>query len=139
MRYIEGIARQLALDIASLSYADESGGNVFIDWMPAEPMEAVSLISQPSLESDVKLAYDNIEFKVVVRCGHGDTWALDRLSEVYSQLHGKRNVTLPDGTYLVYSIAEQSTPFRVADDDNGRPRWTIDFRGEVTNVTAERP
>lgn len=139
MRYLEGIAAQLALDVPELSYSDSAGGNVFVDWMPAEPMEAVALYTQPSLESDSKLPYDNIEFKLVVRNGHGETWGLDRLADVYSQLQGKRNVTLPDGTYLVYCIAEQSSPFRIMDDDNGRPRWSIDFRGEVTNTTEERP
>ena len=138
MRYIEGIAQQLAAEIALLSYSESEGGNVFVDYLPASPMEAIALFSQASLEPDSKLPYDNIDFQVVVRCGNGETWALDRLTEVYSSLHAKRHITLPDGTYLVYCLAEQSSPLRMADDDNGRPRWTLDFYGEITNTTAER-
>lgn len=138
MRYVEGIARLLATEIALLSYSESEGGNIFVDYLPASPMEAVALFSQASLEPDSKLAYDNIDFQVIVRCGNGETWALDRLAEVYSALHAKRHVTLPDGTYLVYCLAEQSSASRMADDENGRPRWTLDFRGEITNTTTER-
>ena len=139
MTYLDGIARFLGTNVPALTWGETAGGNVFVDWAPATPMEAVFLISIPGqIEPDSKLPYDMAEFQVVVRGGEDQTWAPETMQAIYSWLQGLRSVTLPDGTYVVSVLAEQSSPMRLADDENGRPRWSIDFSAEIVNETQER-
>lgn len=134
-----GVAVYLG-ELDGLTYSEGAGGNVFVDHIPESPDRLAAVISQPSTEADSKLPYDPVEFQVVVRCEAGSEWALDTAKAVYSRLHGKRNITLPDGTYAVFIVAQQGAlPFRLGEDDNGRPAYSVDFRGEQLNQTEERP
>ena len=40
---------------------------------------------------------------------------------------------------IVFILGQQSSPNRIGDDENGRPRYSIDFRSEILNQTEERP
>lgn len=135
---IEGIARLIA-DIDGLTYAEAGEGNVFLDQMPATPDDAVAVYTATGPESDSKLPYDSVDFQVIVRCAadHWD-WAHATERAIYSKLHGKRNVTLPDGTYAVFILAQNASPFPLGPDENGRLRYSIDYRSEVLNPTEER-
>jgi len=134
-----GIAQLLGSVIDGLSYS-ESGpeGNVFVDHLPSEPTRAVGVYAQPGPEADSKLPYDPAQFQVVVRSETGGAWALATWEAIYSELHGKRYVSLPDGTELVYCLSQQSSPFRFGDDDQGRPRLSANYRTEIINATKER-
>lgn len=135
---IEGVARLIA-DLDGLTYAEAAEGNVFLDHMPSSPDDAVAVYSATGPEADSKLPYDPAEFQVIVRCA-ADNWDWAHATEraIYSKLHGKRNVTLPDGTYAVFILAQNSSPFPLGPDENGRLRWSIDYRAEIMNVTEER-
>lgn len=134
----EGIA-QLLGTIDGLTYAENEGSNVFLNRMASAPDNAVAVYPRPSSEPDSKLPYDPVEFQVVVRGEPDAVWAMAIGRAIYSKLHGLRNTTLPDGTYCVFVVAQSSMPFPIGDDENGRPQFSWEYRGEQTNITEARP
>jgi hypothetical protein len=137
MAYTDGIAQ--ALDgVAGLTYKVGSGGDIFVDQIPSEPDRAVCIYAMPGPEADSKLPYDPANFQIAVRSEAGGVWAAATWAAIYSKLHGMRNVTLPDGTYLVFCIATQASPFRLGTDENGRLTYTGNYRTEILNPTGER-
>jgi len=136
--YVDSLAAYLG-NLDGLVYsADTAEGNVFVDHMPSGPDRAVCVYSTPGPEADSKLPYDPAQFQIVVRGEADGSWAAATWSAIYAYLHGKRNVTLPGGVYLVYCLAAQSSPFRLGADENGRARYSGNYRTEILNATAER-
>lgn len=145
---IDGISLYIGTHVAGLSVsgqgsgsgADEDvSGNVFTDWIPSSPERSVSIIQTVGDTPDSKLPYDAPSFQIQARCEQGSPWAREILMAIYSQIHALRNITLPDGTVLIYILADQSSPFALGEDENGRPRFTLDFRAETYSPTEERP
>lgn len=133
----EGVARLLGAAIDGLVYSDAAETNVFLDRAPSSQDSAVIVYSQASTEADSKLPYDPAEFQIVVRSAD-PAWALAMWRKIRSRLHGKRNFTLPDGTYVVYVLATQSTPLPLGEDENGRAQFSGDYRAEIMTITEER-
>lgn len=133
----DGIA-QLLDSVAGLDYKEASGGNVFVDQMPATPDRAVGVFTFPGSEPDSKLPYDPVRFRIEVRSEQGGAWAAATWSAIYSLLQGYGSAELPDGTWVVSIIAQQGSPTVLGEDENGRPRYSSLFRGEVLNPTARR-
>lgn len=139
MAYTDGIAAVLGT-IPGLTYdADGPTGNVFVDQIASEPDRAVCVYVNPGPEADSKLPYDPANFQIAVRSEAGGAWAAAMWAAIYGKLHGLRNVTLPDGTYLVFCLATQASPFRLGTDDVGRLTYTGNYRTEILNPTEERP
>jgi len=135
-----GIAQYLGSMIDGLAYSEGTDeGNVFVDGMPSTPDRAVAVYITGGSEADSLLPYDPVAFQVVTRCESGTLWALTMWSSIYSLLHGKRNMTLPDGTEVVYMLGTHASPVRLGADENGRSEYSLDMRGEVINATTERP
>lgn len=135
---IEGIARFIA-ELDGLTYAEAAEGNVFLDHIPQAPDNAVGVYTATGPEADSKLPYDPVDFQVIIRCaGASWDWAHKTERAIYSKLHGKRNLTLPDGTYVVFILAQNASPFPLGPDENGRLRYSVDYRSEIINVTEER-
>ena len=134
----ESVAEYLGSAVDALAYSETDEGNVFIDHYPSTPDRVVALYSAAGPESDSKLPYDAVRLQVIVRCEFGGTWGLRTWEDIYSALHGLRNVTLPDGTEVIFLLAEQSTPFRLSPDAEGRVMLSAHFRGETLNVTQHR-
>lgn len=116
--------------IEGLVFSDAIEANVFLDRMPDAPDRAVAIYTQAGTEPDTRLPYEPVEFQVVTRCEADPTWALNAARAIRARLHGLRNTVLPDGVYAVFVIAQHGSPFPLGDDDNGRPRYAIDYRGE---------
>lgn len=132
------IAAYLGSAVEGLAYSETSDeGNVFVDYLPSQPDRVVCVYTRTGPEASSKLPYDPAEFQVVVRSEAGGVWATDMGDLIYKALHSLRYVTLPDGTFLVYCLARHSSPFRLDDDMNGRPRYSVDYRTEV--LVEERP
>ena len=137
--FVDDVAEYLGTQIPELTYNVDGGGNVFVDWIADEPAQAVGVYSLPGLEADSGLPYDPVEFQIIVRGDAGSAVAASWAQKVYSQLHGLAAVTMAgSGTYVVFVICQQSSPNRIGDDDNGRPRYSLDFRAEILNPTAHR-
>ncbi len=139
MTYIAAeIAEYLGSAVDGLAYSEASDeGNVFVDFFPSQPDRAVTVFTYPGGEASSKLPYDPARFQVTFRSEAGGRWATEMYDKVYKALHSLRYVTLPKGTFLVYCLGVHSSPFRLDDDMNGRPRYTCEYRTEV--LTEERP
>lgn len=138
---LDGIAAEIGT-IADIGINfDEAGvtGEIFIDLLPASPDVAVAVTSGGGLESDSKEPYDSPEVHLQIR-GDGDPrTAIGLWYKIYGHMHGLRNKTLPDGTYLVFALAIQSSPARIGPDENGRHQYSLNLRCEVKNSTEHRP
>lgn len=135
----DDFAQWLGQQVAALTYAADNTANVFVDATPSAPDRMVAVLSQGGPESDSKLPYDEIAVQLVFRCEANPTWALDRWTEVYGLVHGRRNVTLPQGTHMLWAIVVQSSPIRLGQDENGRHQYSMNIRIEIRNPTTERP
>lgn len=127
-----GIAQHLGT-LAALTYDEEAGGNVFIDDLPEEPDEAVTVNAGTGItqEPDARLPYDTFYIQIVVRGTANPDWALETWEAIYRALHGLANFLLPDGTYLVFAIAGGGSPIRLGPDAAGRYRYSMNLRGET--------
>lgn len=137
MGALEGVAQAIGM-IVGLTYSEVDGGNVFVGYMPSTPDEAVAIYTQSGEEADSKLPYDPVDFTVTTRSEDGGLWARGMSDSIFSKMHGLRNVTLPDGTYLVYCLAQNASPFPLGPDENGRPRFTTEYRAEIIHPTEHR-
>jgi len=138
----DGIARLIGDEyegVDGLFFSESAGGNVFIEGEPQEPGNSVTVYASGGEEADSKLPYDSPSVQIIVRCSQSPRWGLDMWQSIYSLLQGKRNYTLPDNTYLVYSIIEQSSPIHIGPDDRGRYQFSMNIRTEILNTTQERP
>lgn len=134
------ISEWLGANVDGLDYSlTDDTGNVFTDRAPSGPDRAVTVYVGPSPEPDSRLPYDPVNFQVVVRSDADGSWATAMWKLVRDALHGLRDVTLPGGTVLVYCLATQGSPLRLGDDDNGRPMYSCNFRGEIVATSSARP
>jgi hypothetical protein len=134
----EAIAEYVGSAVEGLAYSEAAEGNVFIDKLPTTPDRAVCVYATPGPEADSKLPYDPVTFQVVVR-GEAMAWPLVTWTRVRDVLHGLRNVTLPGGELMIWCIATQSSPFRLGEDENGRPQYSANYRAEVLHASSQRP
>ncbi|MFJ6707027.1 MULTISPECIES: minor capsid protein [unclassified Streptomyces] len=135
---LDGLARHLA-DAGLLTY-DPAGiaGDTFAETLPPEPAEAVGLWLYGAGEQDSRNGYDTRQLQVRVR-GTADPRVSRRRAEaLYGALHGLAGIELPDGTYLVLSVAQQ-TPTPLGPDSAGRHEHVVNFRLDVDNPTTHRP
>lgn len=136
-----GIARYLkTIDAVAFNYDELStNANVFIEGMPAEPIDAIAIMGSPGPGSDVKLGYDNTGFQIIVRASGNDPRVAEAKAwRIYDRLHGLHRVTLPDGTYVVGCSARQSGPVSMASDANGNYEFSCNFDAEVRSLTSNR-
>jgi hypothetical protein len=138
MSSINGIAQVIGDEVAGLSYSEADGGNVFVAHLPKMPHRCVSVFSRPGPEASSLHPYDEPHYQIIFRSDASPQWAIDMAQAVYSCLHGKRNTTLPDGTYLVYCLVMQSSPVHLAPDESGRYRLSLNVKAEVLHTTVER-
>jgi hypothetical protein len=125
--------------VDGLLFSETPGGNVFVEQLPEEPDRCVAVYVNGGFEADSLLDYDEPAFQFIVRSDRDPRWGLATVQAIYSLLHGRRNEVLPDGTYLVYALCEQSGANHLAPDERGRHQYSLNFRSEIKNPTAERP
>ena len=137
---IDGIARLIGDGTTTdLQFSESAGGNVFVEALPNDPVRVVAVYAGAGEEADSALPYDAPGVRIIVRSDRDARWGLATWAAIYSRLHGLRNVTLPDGTYLVYCLSEQSGPAHLQPDDHGRVLFSMNLRTETKNPTNERP
>jgi hypothetical protein len=136
---LDGLARHLQ-DKALVSYQTASpGGDCFLESMPPSPDVAVVLtIYDDSQESDSKLGYDEPRVQVRVRGTKDPRVSRQRCAAIRDELHGLGEVTLPDGTELILSVALQGAPASLGLDENGRHEHVCNFRMEIRNISTHR-
>lgn len=134
-----GIARAIGAEVAGLSYNLSDGGNVFEEHLPADPDVVVGVYTIPGREADTLHPYDSPGVQLIIRGDTNPLTAVELWYLLYDYLHGKRNVSLPDGTYLVWAIATQSAPVRIGPDSAGRHQFSLNLRCETRRTSTHRP
>ncbi|WP_399088024.1 minor capsid protein [Streptomyces sp. BBFR2] len=135
---LDGLARYL--DGLKLVDYDPAGisGDTFAETLPPGPDEAVGLWLYGGAEQDARNGYDERSLQVRVR-GTADPRVSRRRAEaLYSALHGLAGIALPDGTWLVLCVAQQS-PAPLGTDERGRHEHVVNLRLDVANPTTHRP
>lgn len=138
---LDGIAAEIAtIDDIELTF-DEVGstGEIFIEHLPQAPDVAIAVTYGGGIEASSSEPWDNPEVHIQIRGDRDPRTAVALWHKLYSHFHALRNKTLPDGTYLTYSLAVQSSPARIGPDDNGRHQYALNLRCEVKNSTEQRP
>lgn len=140
---LDGIAMligDVSEGVDGLLFSESPGGNVFVEQLPSsDPDRCVAIYANGGFEADSLLEYDEPSWQIIVRSDRDPRWGLAAVKGIYSLLHGKRNFVLPDNTYLVYALCEQSGANHLAPDERGRHLFSLNFRSEIINPTEERP
>lgn len=131
------VAQHLSAQVPAVTFhLTTPGGNCFIGDLPDQPDEAVAIFSTGGPEASTKDGYAQPAIQVMVR-GTGDPRTGDTLAQaIYDELHGLRYVTLPGGTHVVYCAGIQPEPVSLGEDENGRHRYSLNFRFELRKPTS---
>ena len=135
---VDGIAQVIGNEVTGLTYSESDGSNVFVEHLPKKPNRCVAVYSRPGPEASSLHPYDEPHVQILVRSDEDPRWGLDMWQAIYSVLHAKRYVTLPDGTRLMWALVVQSSPVHLAPDENGRFILSMNVRTETYNPTVER-
>lgn len=135
---IDGIARHLAA--RGLVTYDPTGvtGDCFAEVQPAQPDSIVTLTLYGGAPIDSLLPYDTPSLQVRTRGGADPRVSRTRAQGIYEELNGLGPITLPDGSYLLLAVANQ-TPTFMGQDDLGRTEHTTNFALEVHAPSVHRP
>ena len=114
-----------------------TGGNTFMEAMPATPDSAVVLSLYGGPQPDSRLGYDYVNLQVRTRGDVDPRTSRTRAWAIYSELHGLGPVTLADGTLLLSCNALQA-PTLMGQDEQRRFEHVTNYALETRAVTAHR-
>lgn len=118
---------------------DAAGGDTFLDDLPERTGLTQALYSRGGLEPDAALGYDDDRVQVVVRGADRDPRPpFNRARAIYAYMHGLHHHALPDGTFLVGAVADQSEPVRLGPDQHGRHSYGVNLTLHVRAATTHR-
>jgi hypothetical protein len=116
---------------------DAVGGTIFVPDLPDSPDLVMAVRSYPSSPGNAKFGWDSPAFQVTVRGPAGDfRTGGDLAQDVYLKLQGLGRRDLADGSHLLLCTGAQSAPVFTSRDQNGRPRWAVNFRAETERSAA---
>jgi len=116
---------------------DSTGGDCFIETLPASPDEAVALTLYGGTQPDSRLGYDMPSLQVRVRGTTDPRVSRARAEAIYAALHGLDAITLPDGTRMISCTAQQ-TVTSMGQDSQQRFEHVCNYALEVRNQTGRR-
>ena len=116
---------------------DGAGGDLFIDLLPDQPDGAVQIRALGGPQSSAVHPYTTVRVQLLVRGGRDPRDAQDRAHALDAAMHGRRNETLPDGTYLVGCHAVGPPSF-VDVDDSLRVTYSLHLMCETQDPTDNR-
>lgn len=129
------LAQQLGLGI----YSAAPTSTIFLRRLPDQPDSAIAVARYGGGEADAKLGYDTVSLQFRVRGPNTDYRTAETLAQnVYDQMHGLHDRTLPGGTWLVLMVGVQGGPVDLGEDEHGRPEYVINVRAEVARSTPNR-
>ncbi|WP_457028107.1 minor capsid protein [Kitasatospora sp. P5_F3] len=135
---LDGLARYLTDNDLATYVTAGTGGDLFLEAMPPAPDVCTVLTLYGGSEPDARLPYDEVRLQVRCRGTQDPRVSRKRAQAVFDLLHGARRVTLPDGTYLVLSVALQPVT-SLGLDDRRRHEHVANFRLDVSSPTTNRP
>nr|WSX48892.1 minor capsid protein [Streptomyces sp. NBC_00974] len=135
---LDGLARHLAAQGLGVYDPTGASGDIFLEAMPSTPDVCIRLaIYDDGAESDSQLGYDEVPVQAKVRGTTDPRTSRQRAQAIRDELHGLGETTLPDGTYLLLSRANQAVA-GIGTDENRRHEHVCNLRMRVRSVTAHR-
>jgi hypothetical protein len=114
-------------------------GDIFITQAADTPDSVIAIARYGGIESDSLLGYDQPTVQIRTRGDNIDpTLPEVRGQAIYDALHGMQTRTLPGGTYLVLCVGTSGGPVYIGPDQKGRFEYSLNFRLEVRNASAQR-
>ncbi len=135
----EDIAKYL--DSEGLVNLDLTGatGDCFIEILPPEPDEVVSIFQREGIQSDPKLPYDTTEIQIIVRGSQNPFNALNKAQKIYNAMHGFSLDRFDyEGEWIVSCIGQYGGVVRLGQDDNGRQEFEVVFDIDYENKSKYR-
>lgn len=136
------LTTQLAyyLDDQNVLDFDEAGtsGDTFINILPSSPDNAIGIYNQGGPDSSPKFIEDKRDVQFLIRGTQDPRPAFNTAEEIYSTLQGKTKFTTSDSTEIIMIDSIQSGPVHIGRDDNGRHKYSLNFRVEYENPTDYR-
>ena len=128
------------LDDQDVLTFDESGtsGDTFINILPQSPDDAIGIFSQGGPDPSPKFIEDQRDIQFLVRGTQDPRPAFNTADEIYDTLQGKTKFTTSDSTEIIMRDSIQSGPVHIGRDDNGRHKYSLNFRIEYENSTDNR-
>src|SRR5690606_28356273 len=114
-----------------------TGGNTFIDTVPATPDTLIVFTDYPGPEPDIPHGYDYPNVQVRVRSLDSEA-AKSKLASIYSGLHNLHEVKLPCDIWLGLCRSRQSGPAYLGRDQNQRHEYVQNYECHIRNVTTHR-
>lgn len=140
------VAKLLDAQITGLTYADagQTGGNVFVGWMPDTPDRCVAVMAGAPLPQTSKLPSDIPTVQLIIRDSSGRYVAAAELAEACrSALDCLPAQKLAAGTddevIVIGATADQSGPIDMGRDPNDRPEFSVNTTWRTHNPTNHRP
>lgn len=121
------------------TYSSGTDSTIFLKRLPDTPDTAIAVARYGAGEADAALGYDTVSLQYRVRGPATDYRVAETTAQqVYDQLHGLHDRTLPGGTWLVLMVGVQGGPVDLGEDEHGRPEYVINLRAEVARSTPNR-
>lgn len=115
-----------------------TGGNIFINAMPAQPNEAIAIFATGGPTIDPRNEYANRAIQVLIRTAANDPRPGETMAQsVIDALKGFNTGYLAaGGNYIVDIEASQDGPNNIGQDENGRYEFSQNFIVQLRKETA---
>ncbi len=120
-----------------LDFSDSGGANnTYLNYLPSEPDEAIGIYGTGGPWPSPKFIEQEGDVQFITRCGKDSAKpASDTAEDIFDELQGLSKLNLvTDGYYVISIQAKQARPVHIGRDENGRHKYSINFR-----VRYERP
>jgi hypothetical protein len=119
-----------------------TGGNCFLNHLPAQPNVAV-MVKQTGgnpVPAGGSLGYDEPTVQLLVRGTRDPRSGAALADALYSEMQGLRGTIDPTGenVYVARCLAAQSAPVHIGVDENERHLYSLNFALHVRNITQHR-
>lgn len=114
-----------------------TSGDTFINILPSSPDDAIGIFSEGGPDPSPKFIEDQRDIQFMVRGTQDPRPAFNTAQDIYDTLHGKSQFTTSDSTQVIGIQGVQSGPIHIGRDDNGRHRYSLNFRVEFENADSD--
>jgi len=138
----EGIAQHIAMR----GYGTYRATGAYVDGeipitrnhVPSSPDTYIGVWVYAGPEADAGLGYDEPSIQLRTRGPEASNTAEELAQQLYDAYHGLFDFTLPNGMKVKSMIGTQSAPVPIGNDENNRAEFTVNFRLEIRNRSANR-
>lgn len=129
--FAEEVAQYLNLQGVGLYKSNDTGGNIFVGFLPNSPDTAIAVLQTGGDTAPIALQQSVESLRVIVRGGFDTVEASALADKVQKALHGVRDTRLVPGGQWVCAI-HAHIPAGLGMDANGRHEYSVNLEALVT-------